>query len=277
MTPECDECNEFIGVASADIRGRAYHSHICNDCDPVPQIYVASAMPTNYPWKLQKPSTWSKRVRDTAQKYIFDSGIGDDETNEDVLYYADELNADYVVAKDYLHDFEQTTESIKEFNRLFKKNEYDMTPLIPVQCDPENDKWHTDHLEHLPESSHYVLGGMAVDEVSTAEKIATIEAFRDAVGEDAYVHGLGVGGGIEFVSQVAPTGWLDSVDCSTPEQAAMFGAVIDARLRQQEVLAFPGGGGKNQRTHPLASFNSWQIRDVWIREHNETKTLAGYA
>ena len=233
------------------------------------KVYIASNMPTDYPRKLQKPSTVNDRVRDTAKSFIMDSGIGDDVSTEEVLDLAHNYDADYVVAKDELHDFEATTENVKRFFELYEQHECDAQPMIPVQCNPATDRWHADHLPQLPEYSHYVLGGMAVDEVSTSDQIPAIKKFRDAVGSDVYVHGLGVGGSMEFVSKVAGKGWLDSVDCSTPEMAGQFGCIMDQRLRQKEMRVMSGDGAA-KRNVPLSDFNSWQLQDVWDREAQQT-------
>ena len=233
------------------------------------QVFVASNMPTAYPYKLQKPSTVNDRVINTADVFIMDSGIGDEVSNQEVLDLAMQYDADYVVPKDELHDFETTTENVEAFWELHKESECEATVLIPVQCDPATDSWHTDHLQTLPEHSHYVLGGMAVDEVSTTEQIKSIKRFREHVGPDKYVHGLGVGGGMEFVSKVAGTNWLDSVDCATPEMAGQFGCVLDERLRQQQVRVM-NGEGASKRNIPLSEFNSFQLQDVWEREAQDT-------
>lgn len=230
------------------------------------RVYVASDMVTDYPFKLQKPSTKSMKVRESSDVYIADSGIGDDTTNRDVIRWATEYNADYVIPCDVLHDFESTTNNVYQFLDIYEWYECDATPLIPVQCDPDNGKWHTDHLPQLPNTNNYVLGGMALPEISTREKINSIREFRNKVGEDAYVHGLGVGGGMEFVSKVAGEGLLDSIDCSTPEQSAMFGCILDKRLRHKEIMEFNGGEGRTLRVQPLAQLNSFQLQDVWDRE-----------
>jgi len=229
------------------------------------EVYVASNMPTDYPRKLQKPSTINDRVRDTAESFIMDSGIGDDVSNAEVLNLAAEYDADYVVPKDILHDFEATTENVEAFLSLYNVHDCDAQPLIPVQCDPTTNRWHVDHLLDLPSADHYVLGGMAVDEVGTDAQVQSIQAFRKAVGSDVYVHGLGVGGGYEFVRRVAGTGWLDSVDCATPEMAGQFGCVMDQQLRQREMRVMSGDGA-SKRNIPLSEFNSWQLHDVWTRE-----------
>jgi len=233
------------------------------------RVFVASAMPTDYPFKLQKPSTINDRVRDTADVFIMDSGIGDNISNQEVLDLAIEYNADYVVAKDELHDFETTTENVFNFLELHDESECEATVLVPVQCKPECDIWHVDHLKTLPDHSHYVLGGMAVDEVSTTDQIKSIKRFRECVGSETYVHGLGVGGGMEFVSKVAGTNWLDSVDCATPEMAGQFGAILDERLRQKQVRVM-NGEGASKRNIPLSEFNSFQLQDVWQRESEQS-------
>ena len=224
-------------------------------------VYVASAMATDYPYKLQKPSTIRQEIRDTADSYILDSGIGDEVSNNEVLDLADEYNPEYVVGKDYLHDQAKTTESVREFMESFQDRELGATPLIPLQ--PPFDE----HYKQLSGYEHYVLGGMAVDSVPIAKQLKWIRDFRKAA-PDVYAHALGVGGGIEFVRKVAGTGLLDSVDCATPEMAAQYGAVLDKRLRQTEVREY-NGEGASKRNIPLAEFNSWQIQDVWEREANK--------
>lgn len=226
-------------------------------------VFVASNIDTAYPRKLQKPSTVNDAVRDTAETFIFDSGIGDDTTNREVLNAAHTYNADYVVAKDYLHDREATTDSIQVFFEEYRAHPCDATPMIPLQ--PPHARHYQELTDRLGEFDHYVLGGMAVPEVSTNEQVRYIRAFDEVVHESAYVHALGVGGGREFVETIAPLEILDSVDCATPEIAAANGCVIDADLRQREVREFNGTGAR-KRNRPLAAFNSWQLQDVWERE-----------
>lgn len=231
------------------------------------RVYVASAMPTGYPYKLQKPSTITPRVRDTAESFIMDSGIGDDVSNREVIELAIEHDADYVVAKDYLHDQDRTTESVREFINIFSEYVCDITPLIPLQ--PPFHK----HYQELEGFDHYVLGGMAGNDVDTQTQLRWIREFRN-VAPDVYAHGLGVGGCLKFVRECAAADLLDSVDCSTPEQAAIRGCVVGEDLRQREVMAFPGGEGRTKRSYPLADFNSWQVADVWGREDRRSENVA---
>lgn len=226
------------------------------------KFFVASAMPIDYPYKLQKPSTVSQRDRDGASEFIMDSGIGDEVSNETVLDIAHKYDADWVVAKDYLHDKERTTESVRQFMDLWENHETDATPLIPLQPP------HAKHYADLNGYDHYVLGGMAIDDVTTAQKIRWIREFRE-VAPNVYAHGLGVGGGMEFVQKVAGSGLLDSVDAATPEMAGQFGAVLDERLRQKQVR-IGNGEGISKRNYALSEFNAWQIQDAWEREANRS-------
>jgi len=234
-------------------------------------VYVASAIETDYPRKLQKPSTVRTAVRDTAESFIMDSGIGNDElSNSDVLDLAHEHDADFVVAKDYLHDQERTTESVREFIDLYPSHPCDAIPMVPLQPP------HHEHYRSLPGHQHYVLGGMVGEEISTRQRIKWIECFDAVARNDCHAHALGVGGGMGIIRAFAGSGILDSVDCSTPEQAATFGKVLDDNLRQVETIAHMGGDGTKKRTTPLAEFNSWQVQDVWDREATVRNNGSGW-
>jgi hypothetical protein len=105
---------------------------------------------------------------------------------------------------------------------------------------------------------------MAVSDCGTNDQVSYITAFDRVVHDSAYIHALGVGGGKEFVRRIAPTGILDSVDCSTPAMAAMNGRVIDDNLRQKTIMIH-SGEGVQKRVRQLAAFNSWQLQDAWTR------------
>jgi hypothetical protein len=223
------------------------------------EVYVASDMPTRYPYKLQNPGTVNERVRATAETFILDSGISQDTTNADVLDLAAQFAADYVVPCDVLHDQTATTASVRDFLSRYERHACDATPLIPLQPP------HAEHYYDLPGHDHYCLGGMAVERVPDATALNWIREFREVAGPEPHVHALGIGGGITIARQLAGNGLVDSVDCSTPEVAALYGSVLDGELRQREVRVH-NGEGVQQRNIPLATLNSYQIRDVWQRE-----------
>jgi len=236
-------------------------------------VYIASNMPTGYPYKLQKPSTISDRVRDTAEHFILDSGIGDDVSTDEILNLAEEYNPDYVVAKDELHEHETTIENTIRLLDSLNDAQIAAEPLVPLQ--PPYDTHYQKLREQGITGHKYVLGGMAVPEVDTAQALEWIHKFRE-VAPDVYAHGLGIGGGIEVVEALAGKEVLDSIDCATPEMAAINGCVLDTRLRQNEVMAFPGGEGRSKRSYALADFNSWQLKDVWTNTAERQHGLENY-
>lgn len=222
------------------------------------RVFIASNLPTAYPYKLQKPSTLNDAVRDSADVFIMDSGIGDDDlSNADVLDLAHEYAAEYVIAKDYLHDQPKTTQSIREFARLYPEHPCDATPMVPLQ---------PPHAEHylavcdLP-FDHYVLGGMSTDSVTNDDIMQYIRRFN-RVSNGEYTHALGIGGGRNLLSRLHGTRLIDSLDCATPEMAAANGRVMGKDLRQTEVRIMNGEGAR-KRNLPLAEFNSWQVHDAW--------------
>jgi len=228
-------------------------------------VYVASNIPHGYPLVLQKPATATPRIRATAETYILDSGIGDDTSTADVLALAADLNADYVVPCDELHDQDATTTAVHEFMELYEDHRCTATPLVPLQPP------HADHARDLPAFDHYCLGGMALEGVSDDQATRWIRDARAELGDDVYLHALGVGGGAGIVRALAGTGIVDSVDCATPELAAQYGAVLDGDLRQRPCVIHSGDGLRD-RTRPLAEFNSWQIQDAWTNWYDDEQT-----
>jgi hypothetical protein len=232
-------------------------------CGHGTDVFVASNIPHRYPLVLQKPATACRRIRETAETYILDSGIGDDTTNADVLALAADLDADYVIPCDELHDQAATTAAVEAFLELLEEHRCTATPLIPLQPP------HAKHYRALSGHSHYCLGGMAFDETTDDQAVRWIREFRKAAGPDPYVHALGIGGGSTIVDALAGTGLIDSVDCATPELAAQFGCVLNDHLGQEPVLIHQGDG-LQRRTRPLAEFNAWQIQDAWRREATDS-------
>jgi len=233
-------------------------------------IYVASNMPYPYPYKLGKPKHQTHSIRDSCTTWIQDSGIGDDTTNADVLQMADEYDADFVIPCDELHDQQATTQAVREFMDLYESSDCRATPFIPLQ--PPYDE----HYQDLPDYPAYCLGGIAFD-YSPSEQVAAIESFRDAAGPEPYAHALGVGGSMTFVRYVANNpDAVQSVDCSTPEQAAINGSIIDAQLRQKSISILTGDGSSPGR-YSLAETNAYQLADAYTRAARSEMSLAGFA
>jgi len=225
-------------------------------------VFVASNIPHDYPLKLQKPATATPTVRNSAETYILDSGIGDETTNAEVLNLATKLEADYVVPCDELHDQEATTEAVREFADLYADHECTATPLIPLQPP------HAEHYLDLPDWSHYALGGMALESVTDKQAIQWARDCRAVAGPDVHLHGLGIGGGQHVINTLSGEGVFNTVDCATPELAAQHGCVLDGNLRHTNMLIHSGEGFR-RRVTPLAEVNSWQIQDAWAHDRTD--------
>lgn len=239
--------------------GTAYRDYDLERVDRCPiDIYVASNMPYPYPYKLGKPENQTPKIRDSCTTWIQDSGIGDDTTNADVLALADEYDADFVIPCDELHDQPATTDAVHEFLESYDDSDVRATPMIPLQ--PPYDR----HYRDLPDFAAYCLGGIAFD-YTPREQLKEIRTFRQAAGDGPYAHALGVGGSMTIVNAVTSTpSLIQSVDCSTPEQAAINGNVIDADLKQTDISIMHGEGSSRGR-YSLAETNAYQLVDAYTK------------
>lgn len=242
------------------------------DACPI-DVYVASNMPYEYPYKLVKPEHACTPVVDSAETVIMDSGIqNEDVSNADVLDLAHKHDADMVVAKDYLHNQSRTTVSIKDFLRQWETHDCRATPLVPLQPP------HHEHYQELSGQYHYLLGGMAFD-YETSEIISAVEKFRSAAGNGPYVHLLGVGANPKLMDYLADNpDMVQSIDCSTPEQCAINGNIYDVELRQENYQIRTGEGSSRTR-FGLAQHLAYTLCDsIRMRyEDQEQSRLAAFA
>ena len=247
-----------------------YRDHELQRIDRCPiDIYVASNMPYPYPYKLGKPRHQTPKIRESCTTWIQDSGIGDDTTNAEVLELAAEYDADFVVPCDELHDQPATTEAVHEFLELYDDSDVRATPMIPLQ--PPYDQ----HYRQLPDHAAYMLGGIAFD-YSAREQVEAIQTFRTEAGDAPYAHALGVGGSMTVVRAVANNPSLvQSVDCSTPEQAAINGSVIDAQLKQKPIEIMTGDGSSAGR-YSLAETNAYQLNDAYTNATRNKMSLTAW-
>lgn len=246
---------------------REYQLERVNRC-PI-DIYVASNMPYPYPYKLIKPEHAEQRIAETCDCLIMDSGIGDDTTNRHVLELAQKYDADFVVPCDELHDQAATTDAVTGFLQVYAEMDVRATPLIPLQ--PPYDE----HYQQLSGHYAYVLGGIAFD-TSPRKQIEELKRFRRAAGPEPYAHALGVGGSMTVVNALAnDPNLVQSVDCSTPEQAAINGSVIDAGLKQKSIDILNGDGSSAGR-YALAETNAYQLNDAYTKAARSEMSLAAY-
>jgi hypothetical protein len=103
--------------------------------------------------------------------------------------------------------------------------------------------------------------------------------FRQEAGYSPYVHALGVGGSMTLVRAVANNpDLIQSVDCSTPEQAAINGSVIDSQLKHQPIGIMTGDGSGVGR-YDLAQTNVLQLNDAYTSalRNDAQSNLAAFA
>lgn len=194
-----------------------------------PRVRIFHAGDTDryfYPYRLQAVGrkAASMRHRESCSEYILDSGIGnDDVTNEDVLDKAADLNATYVVPKDYLHEPSKTTESVVEFFEMWEDHETTAKPIVPLQPP------HTDHydelIDRLGNYAVFAVGG--IKDYDDAKKVEIIKDVRSHVGHGVYLHGLGMGSGKDFVRAVRSNpNLLDSADTAAPGTNIRTGKIM---------------------------------------------------
>lgn len=230
-------------------------------------VYVASNMPYEYPYKLVKPEHACTPVVDSAETVIMDSGIRNESIgNIDVLDLAHKYDADMVVGKDYLHNQDRTTASIKEFLRQWETHDCRATPLVPLQPP------HHEHYQELSGHYHYLLGGMAFD-YETSEIINAVERFREVAGNGPYVHLLGVGANPKLMDYLASNPEVvQSLDCSTPEQCAINGNIYDVELKQEPYKIRTGNGSSRTRAG-LAQHLAYTLCDaIRMRHENQQQS-----
>jgi len=249
------------------MRYNDYNLARINRC-PV-DIYIASDKPYPYPYKLIKPEHANQRVADSCSTLIMDSGIGDDTTNQDVIDLAIKYDADFVVPCDELHNQDVTTQAVRAFMDIYERSECRAIPIIPLQ--PPYDE----HYHDLSEFYYYALGGIAFD-YSPSEQLEEIQRFRHAAGPQPYAHALGVGGSMTIVRTLANNpNLVQSVDCSTPEQAAIRGQIIDTQLKQREINILHGEGSNANRID-LMQTNAYQLVDAYTRAKRQQTSLDPY-
>jgi len=185
-------------------------------------IYCASSLKHPWPYRLQNAEEVSQKGFWRSPERILDSAIGKKRwDNRAVLKRAVEKKATAVVAKDYLHDQQKTTESIREFARLYDETDHPRA-YLPLQ--PPYDEHFAevseivddhDDLEH-----RYMLGGLARAE-NANRRVPELERLRYDIGDGAELHGLGWGDAGEVVKYIRENPEaLASIDNSTAQKEA---------------------------------------------------------
>lgn len=209
------------------------------DACPV-RIYVASSLKHPWPYRLQNAAECYPASFWRSPDRILDSGISDPTlSNRDVLDHAVERHATAVVAKDYLHGQNRTTESIRDFVELHDPEKHPRAyfPLQPPYAE------HYEDVAPVVEASHltpqFMLGGLK--DATAERRLEELRAFRDVAGYEPVAHGLGWGFTEPMVLAIREEpDLLDSVDTSTLTTNLQNGRILDKNWRSQPFARVDG-------------------------------------
>lgn len=205
-----------------------------------------------YPKRLVSADKISPRVRAVTEDLIVDSNVGDsDMTNEEVLQAAIDVNAQYVVAKDYLAEnmggrdareraIDATYESAVEFHELWLDHGCPGNVIYPLQPDHAH---HYEKYESFYEDVSFLgVGGLRGAAPDT--QVAAVQSLREVVGPHQWLHGFGFGCAEHHLEAAwSDRPYVDSVDVSTFEQLPKNNVVLDADLTQHTLTESKGDGG----------------------------------
>jgi len=220
-----------------------YAERILNQC---PVDYFLSANDgarVEWPFRMQPTHEASPTYSKISKKYAIDSAIMKPELgNEEALEEAIRLDADFLLLADYLpfdfywksfnentpqkrkdfirsledkysDNYNASLESIKKGIKLTKRSKFKGKIWVPLQ------KPHIEMYEDLNEPDDVAIGGIKDD--SNRKKVEYSKKFRDFVGDDVYIHALGVGVTDEVAKMIRGNpNILDSIDSQTPMATA---------------------------------------------------------
>lgn len=165
-----------------------------------------------WPWRMEPPHEATKTYRDACENYVIDSAPQrDDITNADALDTGHALDAEVVSLADVYQDMRGTVASLLDGLSVADGHPFDGTLLLPLQS-PYVECW-----KELGEPTDCWLGIGGLKGESDATRVRAARHLRDAVGDEAHIHGFGWGPSdhLGAVIREQPE-LLDSLDYSTP-------------------------------------------------------------
>lgn len=209
-------------------------------------VYVAGINPRySWPHRIVNADKACQSVGESAETMIIDSVVNNPYYDfESILNTAHELDADYVISKDWPPAVDpcdrggiHPRDALDHFMGEYTCHECDADVIVPVYPPFDAKK-----LQGLRKDwiDYYALGGMR--DMSGEQQVAHIRRFRELVDDDVAVHGLGMGTSVELIHAVrtsieetpdAPL--LDSLDISTPETAVANNKIPTKRWHQQRI------------------------------------------
>lgn len=179
-----------------------------------------------WPWRMQPPKEATRSYRNSCEKYIIDSDPKDDSvTAEDVLDMAFKLDAEVASLQDVYLDKDGTVDALLRGLEVADGHSFDGKLLLPLQ-EPYVECW-----QELGEPETHLLGIGGLKDSTPQKRLEATHTLRNAVGDDVWIHGFGWGvDGIAETIRAEP-GLLDSLDYSSPVQAAATGECTPGKER----------------------------------------------
>lgn len=223
-------------------------------------IYASSIMPRwGYPFKLM--SYWEARgsVRDSADHLIIDSGYRKYGDMGKILEAAAQHDATWLVPPDITPHFycydeispESRAQELARHLRKYERKDLDTGVLLPVHRPVEGCLRALANPAHTEKWSEYadgeslldVYGGVAVGlkGIPTSERLDIMATVERETPAETHIHGLSPGTDLEMFAFLRENPHMvDSLDVSTPENAAKNNKIPDNEWHQHKV-PFPSG------------------------------------
>lgn len=220
--------------------GKEYYKSEIIDSAPVEVFMATNTAMLEYPYLLGNPDESSPTLASMADKYIMDSGIGDDSySSREVFERAEEVGASHVVAPDVMHDTKATTEATVEMARMVADS--DMELLISTQKDDRLSRY--EHYCELKDALTDIgiditermvaIGG--IRDIEMEDQIMEAVELRSSVGDDIHLHAFGCGMQHDWVVAIRKRpDLIDSLDTSSVGKYVTNGKAFDSTMEIRE-------------------------------------------
>lgn len=236
-------------------KGQDYYREQIIEASPVEVYAATNTAMMEYPYTLGRPNEKSPTLAEQSEKYIMDSGIGDDSfSTSDVITAADDVGADYVVAKDVLGQPSETTDGI--IDMLCENPSQDV--IIPLQS--SQSMTHYDHYCELKDTlldygfsiTDYRVAIGGIKDLSVEEQILRVLEFQWKAGlVDAHAFGCGIHSDWVVALRRCPK-LLTSIDSSSVRAYVNNGSAFDGMM--------------NTRTHEMPRGRNSTVLTTMLRE-----------
>ena len=166
-----------------------------------------------YPYGVQRVNDDFESFRETCYDLIVRPERDDGIINKELVQYAEEAQADYIIPKYYHNDREATRESVKNFLHWYQEGDHQChaTPIIPLQPSYTDEYW--ENRKFYDQFDHFLLAGMG--QFDSDVSVDKVFEFNRQVGWENKIHLHNVSPDIDFITSLRDKPrLLTSIDCS---------------------------------------------------------------